>query len=176
MVSSPTRGAVGGSIVLAFGLLVFGLLATCLGGCTPFAIYSQDLERVRGHYKVLEFAQALALLRVLGEDIDALSPSERVLYAYLRGMTDVRLSETVPLDGTTPAALRACARDWLDIASALSRTTENALLPDELARMRATRARLIDVEVDPGACIPPDLAAQLLPRTAETPGVVGVRR
>ncbi len=121
-----------------------GLLAV---GC---ATHSQDLERARRHYQDLQFEKALALLRVLGDEPDLLSPAERVQYAYLRGMTDVRLADT-QTDDALRQALRACARDWLD--DSLRRDQAGALSPDQNARARSALAQLIDVESDRGACL-----------------------
>jgi len=125
--------------------------ATALfSGC---ATYSQDLERARRHYQALEFPQALGVLRLLGEDYDGLSRSEQVQFSYLRGMTDFRLSETVPPAGTTRAQLRACARDWLDECFSLEKSSKGALSPDQTAKARNALAQLIDVEAPARACL-----------------------
>ncbi len=133
--------------LLAAALAVLGV------GC---ATYSQDLERARLHYQTNDFARSLAILRVLGEDADALSPTERRQYAYLRGMTDLRLSTTSPSTGPTDrAALRACARDWLEVSVREAGPGGLSLSPDQLARARASLAELVDVEATAGACIDP---------------------
>ncbi len=59
-----------------------------LTGC---ATYKQDLERAEKHYADNQFEPALALFRVLEEDLDSLDPGDQARYAYLRGMTDFRL-------------------------------------------------------------------------------------
>lgn len=131
-------------------------VAICLAGLTAScATYTQDLERARRHYQNLEFPESLAVLRALGEDFDGLSPAERVQFCYLRGMTDFRLSETVPPKGTLKSELRACARDWLDESLALEKSNAGALTTDQSTRVRITLAQLIDVESPPGACLSP---------------------
>jgi hypothetical protein len=128
-------------------------LSTLVLGC---ATYSQDLERARLHYQTNDFPGSLAILRVLGEDLDALSPTERRQYAYLRGMTDLRLSATSPSTSEADrAALRACARDWLDLSVREARTEGLSLSPDQLARAHASLAELVDVEAPRGACLEP---------------------
>ena len=129
---------------------ILGLLALLgLPGC---ATYTQDLERARRHYQDLEFPQALSVLRLLGEDYDVLSPAEQVQFAYLRGMTDFRLSETVPAVGTSRTELRACSRDWLQTCFALD-TAEGALSSEQITRARVVLGQLIDVEAEPRACL-----------------------
>ncbi len=151
------------------GLVVLSLQ---LGAC---ATLSHDLERARRHYQALEFPQALSLLRLVGEDYEALSPKERVQFSYLRGMTDFRLADSVPDTGTTRAELRACSRDWLEHALDIGRVTRGGLTVDQARRARATLTQLVDVERPKRACLPPPLAK---PRTkkqlfgdAEGPGL-----
>jgi len=85
------------------------LLATALAplGC---ATYREDLNRGQRMYEENQYEHALALWRVLEEDIDSLTPSDRARYAYLRGMTDYRLG------------FRADSRHWL----ALAKVTDQA--------------------------------------------------
>jgi hypothetical protein len=125
-------------------------LALATGGC---ATYSQDLERARRHYQDLELKKALVVLRVLGEDLDALSAAERAQFAFLRGMTDLRLADTLPDEGPERIAFRACARDWLDRALALDKAAGSSLTPDQQARSRAALSKLIDVEESKGRCL-----------------------
>jgi hypothetical protein len=120
--------------VLAVTLAVVSVL----GGCVT---YSRDLQRVRDHYRDSEFPQALALLRVLGDDLDALSPRERVEYAYLRGMTDFRLSEAAPA-GATRESFRSYAQTLLTLASELDRKTPVALSEEQRTRMNDTLTAL----------------------------------
>lgn len=93
-----------------------------------------DLQRVRDHYRDSDFPRALALLRVLGDDLDALSPRERVEYAYLRGMTDFRLSEAAPR-GADREAFRQNAKGFLELAASLDPKTPGALTEDQRTRM-----------------------------------------
>ena len=81
------------------------LLAIALGP-TACATYREDLNRGQRMYEANQYEQALAIWRVLEEDSDSLSPSDRVRYAYLRGMTDYRLG------------FRADSRHWLALAKA----------------------------------------------------------
>jgi hypothetical protein len=139
------------------------LAATWLPAATGCGTYSQELERARRHYQALEFPRALAVLRALGQDFDALSPAERAQYTYLRGMTDFRLSETVPPSGGLRGELRACARDWLDVSLSLDRSASGALTAEQTARARASLAQLVDVESTPKACLAPAVLGGLPP-------------
>ena len=127
-----------------------------LAAATGCATYSQDLERARRHYQDLEFKKTLAVLRMLGEDIDALSPAERAQFAFLRGMTDLRLSDTLPAGGRLRSQFRACARDWLDEALAFDRAAGASLSPIQLARTKSALAQLVDVEAAQGGCLVAD--------------------
>ncbi len=120
-------------------------------GC---ATATQDLERARKHYQDLDYPRSLALLRVLGDDEDALSPTERVQYAFLRGMTDLKVAEGLPLSHPDRGAFRACGRDYL--VSALEQDAQNtgALLEDQAVRARKSLAALSDLDATPGACLP----------------------
>ena len=133
--------------------IVTAILCNTVGCVT----YSRDLEHATKHYEMHEFAKALAVLRVLGEDEDALSDVERVRYAYIRGMTDLRLAALVP--ASEPAkreSLRACARDWLDRALQRAETPSTALSADEMKRARASRTEVDGALGTPGACLPPE--------------------
>jgi hypothetical protein len=110
--------------------VVFLLVASC-------ATTSQDLQRVREHYRDSDFPKALALLRVLGDDPTALSPRERVEYAYLRGMTDLRLAEAAPR-GQVRDAFRKNAEVFLGLASGLDRATPGALSEEQKARLQSS--------------------------------------
>lgn len=126
------------------------LVAFAASSC---ATYSQDLERARVHYQELEFKKSLAVLRVLGEDLDALSPAEQAQFAFLRGMTDLRLADTLPETGAERVAFRACARDWLDKALTFDKTAGSSLSPEQRAKSRSALAQLIDVEESKGRCL-----------------------
>lgn len=133
--------------------IVTAILCNTVGCVT----YSRDLEHATKHYETHEFAKALAVLRVLGEDEDALSDVERVRYAYIRGMTDLRLAALVP--ASEPAkreSLRACARDWLDRALQRAERSTTALSADEARRARTSRTEVGDALGTPGACLPPE--------------------
>lgn len=134
------------------------MLALTLAGC---ATYSQELERARRHYQALEFPRSLAVLRALGQDFASLSPAERAQYGYLRGMTDFRLSESVPAAGDTRAQLRACARDWLEASFALDKAASAGLDAEQRERARSTLAQLVEVEATPRACLAPAVEAAL---------------
>jgi hypothetical protein len=105
-------------------------------GC---ATYTQDLERAQRHYDDNQFEKALALCRVLEEDIDSLSPAETAKYAYLRGMTDYRLA-SVAQQGTNVAdprrAFRDNARHWLAIASAIDTKTPGGISIEQKQRLK----------------------------------------
>jgi len=88
--------------------LVFLLaIALCPLAC---ATYREDLNRGQRMYEGNQYEHALALWRLLEDDTDSLSPTDRARYAYLRGMTDYRLG------------FRADSRHWLSIAQ----TTDQA--------------------------------------------------
>src|SRR3712207_3611789 len=84
-------------------------ISLCAVGAVTCATYKQDLERSRGHYEGTsvdqarkdyeenQYEKALALLRVLEHDVDSLPPGEQAQYAYLRGMTGYRLSQSTRL-------------------------------------------------------------------------------
>ena len=122
-----------------------------MSGC---ATATQDLERARKHYQNLEYPRALALLRVLGDDEAALSASERVQYAFLRGMTDLKVAEGLPLSHPDRGAFRACGRDWLVSALERGALTEGALLEEQAVRARKSLATLTELDASPGACVP----------------------
>jgi len=66
-------------------------------------------------YEENQYEHALALWRILEQDVDSLSPSDRARYAYLRGMTDYRLG------------FRADSRHWLAIAKVTDRAHAGSL-------------------------------------------------
>ena len=124
--------------------------ALALAGC---ATSTQDLERARRHYQALEFVESLAVLRGLGEDLEGLSPAEYVRFAYLRGMTDVRLGDSLGEGRPERAAFRACARDWLSLALERASGLPESLGEDQAKRAKLTLASLTDVEAPPGGCL-----------------------
>lgn len=131
------------------------LLVLCVFGAVTCATYKSDLERARGHYQdnqvdqarknyeENQYEKALALLRVLEYDIDSFTPGEQAQYAYLRGMTDYRLSQSPRLSQQSSGGgivdprkdYRANARHWLGVAAATEKVTPGGLTPDEKQRM-----------------------------------------
>ena len=127
--------------LLAAGLLASAsVIVVAAGGPVACATYRDDLGRVRSHYDASEFPQALALLRVLGDDLDALTPTEQVAYAYYRGMTDYRLSEAAP-SGDTRDAFRKHAEKYLIVTGELDRRA-SGLSDAQRARVHETLAVL----------------------------------
>lgn len=141
---------------LAATLVLASLFA--LGGC---ATYKQDLERAEKHYSDNQFEPALALFRVLEDDLDSLSPGDQARYAYLRGMTDFRLA-ALAVSGSGAAdpkkAFRSNARHWLAVAAATEKNTPGGLTPDEKTRLEETLTEL-NREVYGGADTTPDSSA-----------------
>jgi hypothetical protein len=132
--------------VLRFARVASTLVwAASLSACATF---SKDLERVRDHYERTEFTAALALLRVLEYDRDALSPRERVEYSYLRGMTDYRLAAISPT-GPTREEFRRYAKQYLDEAKDLDRSTPGALGTAEEGRLTDALAALAEGDTPP---------------------------
>lgn len=127
---------------LATLLSVLMLGALCVVGC---ATYKQDLERAQHHYEANQFEPALALFRVLEFDMDSFTPGEQAQYAYLRGMTDFRLSSLAqPGSGAADpkVGFRMNARHWLGVAAAIEKVTPGGLSGDEKARLDETMADL----------------------------------
>lgn len=131
-----------------------GLWLAFAASSAACATYTQDLERARRHYQALEFPAALAVLRLLGEDEGGLSPGERVQYAFLRGMTDVRLADTLPKGKPERDALRACGRDWLEESLRREKSAVGSLTPEQKDRARETLGTLLDVERTRDECLP----------------------
>jgi hypothetical protein len=82
------------------------------------ATYHDDLARGERAFDAKEHERALAIFRVLETDTDRLSDAERAHYAYLRGMTDLRIG------------YKADARHWLTIAAADEQQTPGSLPAD----------------------------------------------
>jgi hypothetical protein len=102
-------------------------------GLYACATYSQDLNRGHRHFAANEYEHALAIWRVLEPDINSLSAQDRARYAYLRGMTDYRLS------------FRSDARHWLALARAYDQATPGGLEDPWKERMKEA---LKDLEND----------------------------
>lgn len=110
----------------ASSLLAFSL---CLGftGC---ATYREDLNRGQRMYEENQYENALAIWRGLEPDSDSLSVNDQARYAYLRGMTDYRLS------------FRADSRHWLAIAKATEEAHPGGLSEEWKERMQASLSDL----------------------------------
>jgi hypothetical protein len=88
--------------------------------------YGEELNRGQLHFHNSEYERALAVFRALESDIDSLPAPDRARYAYLRGMTDYRIS------------LRRDARHWLALARAYNEASQGGL--EEGWRERMTDA------------------------------------
>ena len=71
--------------------------------------YREDLNRGQRLYEENQYDHALAIWRILEEDMDSLSRNDQARYAYLRGMTDYRLG------------YRPYARYWLGVARSIEK-------------------------------------------------------
>jgi len=120
-------------LLVLLGASVLGAL-----GAPSCATYKDDLNRATDHYNRNQFEPALALLRVLEDDMDSFSPAEQAQYAYVRGMTDYRLSSLAP-QGTGVAdprrGYRDNARHWLAVAASIDKKTPGGLTPEEKGRV-----------------------------------------
>ena|SRR5580692_10595472 len=90
---------------------------------TACATYQDDLKRAEHAYDASEDERALATFRMLEVDVSRLSVGDRAHYAYLRGMTDLRMG------------YKAEARHWLAVAAAMDQATPGALPPDWSAKL-----------------------------------------
>jgi len=82
------------------------LVALALVACST---YREDLNRGQRLYEENQYEHALAIWRLLEQDMDSLSTNDQARYAYLRGMTDYRLG------------FRPYARHWLGIAHSIDK-------------------------------------------------------
>src|SRR5216684_4122186 len=98
-------------------LLVCSLAVSCV-------TYTEELNRGQRHFQANEYERALAIWRILESDVDSLSPMERTRYAYLRGMTDYRMS------------MRSDARHWLAIARAYEQASPGGIEESWRDRMK----------------------------------------
>jgi glycine/D-amino acid oxidase-like deaminating enzyme len=97
--------------------------------CVSFALtscvtYTEELNRGQRYFQANEYERALAIWRILENDIDSLSPIDRTRYTYLRGMTDYRMS------------LRADARHWLSLARAYEQAVPGGIEESWRERMK----------------------------------------
>jgi hypothetical protein len=107
------------------------LLSLALTSCVT---YSEELNRGQRHFHNNEYERALSIFRALESDVDSLPPPDRARYAYLRGMSDYRMS------------LRADARHWLGLARAYEQMSQGGL---EEAWRERMRDALQDLAEDP---------------------------
>ena len=106
------------------------LTALVLVACTT---YREDLNRGQRLYEENQYEHALAIWRLLEDDMDSLSPNDQARYAYLRGMTDYRLG------------FRPYARHWLGIAQSIDKEYPGGLNQEWKDRMDKS---LADLNVD----------------------------
>lgn len=106
------------------------LAALAFVACTT---YREDLNRGQRLYEENQYEHALAIWRLLEDDMDSLSPNDRARYAYLRGMTDYRLG------------FRPYARHWLGIAQSIDKEYPGGLHQEWRDRMDKS---LADLNVD----------------------------
>ena len=135
-------------------LLSVALVASALGCVT----YTQDLDRAKQHYEQNQYEAALAEFRILEPDLDSFNAAEQTKYAYLRGMTDYRLSALTPAGSNVSdpkRAFRANSRHWLAVAAAIDKETPGGLTDDEKKRLTETLADL-NRDVYGGADLPSD--------------------
>ncbi|HKO50639.1 MAG TPA: hypothetical protein VJV79_23105 [Polyangiaceae bacterium] len=108
-------------------LVLLLAIALCPVAC---ATYREDLNRGQRMYEANQYEHALALWRLLEDDLDSLSPTDRARYAYLRGMTDYRLG------------FRADSRHWLALAKATDQAHAGSLGSAWHERLEASLADL----------------------------------
>jgi hypothetical protein len=123
-------------LVLASALSV--AVASAAAGCST---YRSDLDRAHHHYDTNQFDKALALFRVLEDDMDSFSEAEKAQYAYLRGMTDYRLSGIAPQGSGVSdprKGYRDNSRHWLGVAAAIEKKTPGGLNAEEKGRLTDT--------------------------------------
>jgi hypothetical protein len=119
------------------GLVVAASLAA--GSCVT---YGEELNRGQRHFQNNEYEPALAVFRALERNLDSLPPPDRARYAYLRGMTDYRIS------------LRPDARHWLALAQAYEQASGGGLEDSWRDRMKDALKDLND-EVYEGRAVSP---------------------
>lgn len=90
-------------------------LALALGACQN---YRDQLDRADAHYHATRYEAALANLDDLEPDLSHLDATERVRFAYIRGMSHARLNQ------------RADARHWLAMAREASASAPAGLTGD----------------------------------------------
>ena len=98
-----------------------GFLSFTMASCVT---YTEELNRGQRYFQANEYERALAVWRILESDVDSLSPVDRTRYAYLRGMTDYRMS------------LRDDARHWLSVARAYEQAVPGGIEESWRERMK----------------------------------------
>src|SRR3954468_4109740 len=112
---------------IAWSLLLASSLSLGMAAC---ATYREDLNRGQRMYEENQYENALAIWRGLEPDSDSLSVNDQARYAYLRGMTDYRLS------------FRADSRHWLALAKATQEAHPGGLSEEWKERLQTSLADL----------------------------------
>jgi hypothetical protein len=110
--------------------LTLSLVLLTLVGCQS---YRDSLQRGQRYYEENQYAQALAVWRMLEADIDSLSLNEQARYAYFRGMTDYRLAR---VEGASDERYNRHARYWLGLAQAIEQEHPGGLKEHEATRLK----------------------------------------
>lgn len=118
--------------------------------------YREDLNRGQRLYEENQYDHALAIWRVLEEDVDSLSMNDQARYAYLRGMTDYRLG------------YRPYARYWLGLARSIEKEHPGGLNQEWRDRL-AKSLEDLDKDVYGGAERFDKNATTFVERGAEAP-------
>jgi hypothetical protein len=152
--------------------VVLSVLGLSAFGATGCATYSSDLERAQHHYDANQFEPALALFRVLEDDMDSLSTAEKAKYGYYRGMTAYRLSSSAAQGSGVNdprKSFRDNARHWLAIAAAIEKETPGGISDDMKQRMNETLTEL-NQDVYGGAPTPAPAGSEEVPGGAAPGG------
>ncbi len=99
------------------------LAALALLAVVACTTYREDLNRGQRLYEENQYEHALAIWRLLEDDMNSLSLPDQSRYAYLRGMTDYRLG------------FRPYARHWLGIAHSIDKHNPGGLNQEWRDRM-----------------------------------------
>jgi len=121
------------------------------------ATYREDLNRGQRLYEENQYEHALAIWRILEEDMDSLSLNDQARYAYLRGMTDYRLR------------YRPDARHWLGLAKAIEQEHGGGLSVEWKERLKTTLDDL-NQDVYGGAERFTEGASTFIERSTDAPG------
>jgi len=132
-------------------VLLFALLGIA---CST---YREDLNRGQRLYEENQYDHALAIWRILEDDVDSLSLNDQARYAYLRGMTDYRLG------------YRPYARHWLGIARSIEKEHPGGLNQEWRDRLTKSLEDL-DKDVYGGAERFDKNASTFVERATDAPG------